>query len=660
MHMARACAIILVITILTGLLSACIGDTEPKNVLRIYLKHWQEEQYPAMYKLLSTESKKRISEEEFIHLHKKIAATIGQERIWFTVSTDHEQAGALSFQTTIISRFIGKITLNNQSRLIEEEAGWRVVWSPSLIFPDMEVGDQVTTIQTGVGRRGEIKDRHGKPLAINQKANIVGIIPDEVEDHSQLLRKLSNLLEIPLQDIEARYEEAETKTDYFIPLAIVPASERKVINQVRSLPGVTIRQTFQRVYPQKEKTAHLIGYVQPIPAGQMNKWESHQYLPGEWIGWAGLEKELEEQLHSRDGWKISILDGKGREKKVIGEQDPIDGKEVRLTIDLEAQKRWYQTIAKKKGAAVALHPKTGEILAAVSSPSYDPNQLITGLSSKEKEHLNRLDRPLVSRFQSLYMPGGTIYPFTAAVGLDSGHLTQKTTFDTSEGKWQKNDSWGNHFIMNDIPQEKASLKTSFALSDSIYFAKASTKIGAKKLQDSFLKFGFKQNLPIPLPIKPSQISKQEKIENEIQLVETGIGKGELRVTPLFMATAYTCFVNDGDILQPQLLLAEKSTNKPMIWQSQVISSQTAQTVHHLLTEAVQLPESPLNQLNLQEVTLGAISTGEKENNRYESLVLIAGKKKPDLIAVLFIDQKGDKEQSSLFSKVKKALEATYH
>ncbi len=660
MHMPRACAVILVITIIAGLLSACLGDSEPKNVLRIYLKHWQEEQYPAMYKLLSTESKKRISEEEFIHLHKKIAATIGQERIWFTVSTDYEQAEALSFQTTIISRFIGKFTLNNQSRLIEEEAGWRIVWSPSLIFPDMEVGDQVTTIQTGVGRRGEIKDRHGIPLATNQEANIVGIIPDKVEDHSQLLRKLSDLLEIRLQDMEARYEEADTKTDYFIPLALVPSSEKKIIDQVRSIPGVGIRKTYQRVYPQKDKTAHLIGYVQPIPAGQMNKWESHQYLPGEWIGWAGLEKELEEQLHSRDGWKISILDGQGQEKKVIGKQDSKDGEEVRLTIDLEAQKRWYQTIAQKKGAAIALHPKTGEVLAAVSSPSYDPNQLITGLSSKEKEHLNRMDRPLVSRFQSLYMPGGTIHPLTAAVGLDSGHLTPKTTFDTSAGKWQKNDSWGNHFVINDTPQEKASLHTSFALSDSIYFAKASTKIGAKQLQDSFLKFGFKQNLPIPLPIKPSRINNQGKIENEIQLVETGIGKGELRVNPLFMATAYTCFANDGNVLKPQLVLAEKGANKPTIWQSQVISSQAAQTIYDLLTEAVQLPESPLYKLNIPEVTLGAISTGEKENNRYESLVLIAGKKQPDLIAVLFIDQKGNKEQASLLSKVKKALEATYH
>ena len=591
MRIRKICAIILVTTLMAGLLSACLKDSEPKNVLRIYLKHWQEEQYTAMYKLLSTESKKRISEEEFIGLHKKIAATIGQERIWFTVPAGNEQAEAIPFQTTFISRFVGMIALDNHGQLVEENEGWRIVWSPSLIFPELEAKDKVTTIQTGIGRRGDIMDRHGHPLATSEEVVTIGIIPDETKDHTQLLRQFAHALEMDLPEIQGKYEEAETKSDHFIPLASVPAHKKQRIAQILSIPGAASRKSLQRVYPQKEETAHLIGYVQPIPAGQLTKWKDHEYLPGEWIGETGLEKELEEQLHSHDGWKIVIVDPEGKQKQVIGERQAQDGENIRLTIDLKAQTRWYRALSQEKGAAVALHPKTGEVLAAISAPSYDPNRLITGLPAK--------DLPLESRFLERFPPGSMIHPLTAAVGLETGQLTTKTTYDTSMGKWQKDSSWGNYFVTNPTRSEsEVDLQRALALSDPIYFARVSIKIGAEQLDKSFHKFGFKKNIPFPLSIKPAQLTNSGRIENEIQLVEAATGKGEMQVSPLFLATIYTAFVNEGNVLQPQLILKEKETIRPEIWQAQVISPKTAQTVNKMLSGAALELDSP-------EIKLGA-------------------------------------------------------
>ncbi|WP_185955957.1 penicillin-binding transpeptidase domain-containing protein [Melghirimyces algeriensis] len=651
-------------------------DSTPDQAMQQYLEHWEEGDYQAMYELLSAEAKKRISQKEFMKQHESIAKKMKQKQIKLDMKTAQEKdRNTIPFSAKIVSSLVGNLSFQNKAELVEEDNGWRVNWTPSVIFPEMKEGDQIRTLRIPPGQRGEITARNGEPLAVNKKRTAVGMVPNEVTDLKKTSKKLAKALDLEPKDVYKKVKSGAKKNpDRFVEIKTWKGDGKKQIKPLKKIDDISIRDRSLRVYPRKDLTAHVTGYIRPITEKQLKKRKKEGYQKGDWIGQRGLEQTMEEHLRGAPGWKVVIANKNGKQKKVLGTKPPTDGKDLQVTIDLETQAQLYQGMKKDKGGGVAIDPRTGEVLAMVSAPSYDPNQFIQGMSQSEWKRISGPTQPLANRAKLTYAPGSTMKAITAAIGLDTKKITPKTTYNTDSGKWQKNSSWGGYYVTRvDNPGGGVDLGKALAWSDNIYFARVGLKIGAPTMIKYYKKFGFDETIDLPLQVTPSQYanSNNKTLKNEILLADTAYGQGQLLVSPLHLATMYTTFANQGDMIKPKILMDSDKKVKREIWKEKVISPQTANKVKELLQGVVERPKGSARDLKVKGVELGA-KTGtaelkqskEDENGRELGwLAWMAGKEgeKPDIVVATMVDEVQDRGGSHyIFPTIKKMLKQRYH
>ena len=224
-------------------------------------------------------------------------------------------------------------------------------------------------------------------------------------------------------------------------------SNTELKEQLLTISGVMINKEDGRVYSLGEEAAHLIGYVQPINAEELEKNEGKGYTTNSLIGKAGLELAYEDTLKGIDGTDIYIVDENENRIASLGKQDKKDGKDVKLTIDSSLQKQVYDQMKDDKGLFVIMEPQTGELLALVSTPTYDSNDFVVGLTTDKWNELNNDEaRPLFNRFTQKYCPGSTFKPVTGAIGLTTGKIDQNEDLGYTGTSWQKDSSWGNYNV----------------------------------------------------------------------------------------------------------------------------------------------------------------------------------------------------------------------
>lgn len=283
------------------------------------------------------------------------------------------------------------------------------------------------------------------------------------------------------------------------------------------------------------------------------------------------------ELRGQDGHRISIVDENGDIKEIVAETEKQDGEDIRLTIDSELQEMLYEQFKADPGCSVALNPYTGEVLALVSTPSYDSNDFIRGLTEEKWNFLNENEnRPLYNRFRQVWCPGSTFKPIIASIGLDTEAFAYEEDFGTEGTSWQKDQTWGAYHVTTLHTYEPVVLKNALIYSDNIYFAKVALKIGVESMENALDDIGFNQQLPFEINVSKSQYSNSEKIETEIQLADTGYGQGQVLVNPIHLASLYTAFLNDGDIISPHLIYQENAERK--VWIENAFSSATVQAV----------------------------------------------------------------------------------
>ena len=282
----------------------------------------------------------------------------------------------------------------------------------------------------------------------------------------------------------------------------------------------------------------------------------------------------EDELRARDGVRIVVLSASGQEKEVVAESAAQDGKDIVTTIDLDVQQTLYEGMGDDEGAAVAMDAQTGEVLALVSTPSYDPNDFANGMDSEEWETLSSDTRnPMLSRYQSAYCPGSTFKAITAAIALDNGTITADTAFEKTE-RWQKDSSWGDHYVTTThLYDEPSNLANALRYSDNIFFAQLADQIGAQALAEGLDAIGFNSALPFELTLTHSTYG--DRLSDAQTLAATGYGQGDLLINPVHMTALYTAYVNEGTILQPYLIYAD---GERRIYQENAYSAQTAQTL----------------------------------------------------------------------------------
>ncbi len=547
--------------------------TTPEEVLLKYMGYIQEQNYTAMYQLIDVEASGQISEEDFVKRNSAIYEGIEVQNMAVTILSCDMEKNVVRYQTKF-DTVAGEISFENEAYFLKTEDTYKLAWMDALIYPELLETDKVRVSVTQA-KRGEILDRNGRVLAGKGTASSVGIVPGKLENQDDSLKQIADLLGMKPEEIEKKLLAKWVKEDSFVPvkklrkveeielMSLEPDEEalKEYERQQRLLeiPGVMISDTEVRSYPLKDAAAHLVGYVQNVTAEDLENHVGEGYTASSVIGRSGAEGLFEKELKGQNGCRIYIVDSDGNEKEELACRIVENGKDIKLTIDAELQEAFYEQFQSDKSCSVAMNPYTGEVLALVSTPSYNNNDFIMGLSSEKWAALNEDEnKPMYNRFRQVWCPGSTFKPITAAIGLESGAVDPNEDYGNVGLSWQKDASWGSYHVTTLHAYNPVVLENAIIYSDNIYFAKAALKIGAAEMKDSLLRLGFQEELPFEIVMAKSQYSNTENIETEIQLADSGYGQGQILINPLHMACIYTAFCNEGNVIKPHLLYSQET------------------------------------------------------------------------------------------------------
>ena len=563
----------------------------PEELLVEYMNHIPAQEYEQMYAMLHIEASGNVSQEDFIKRNSAIYEGIEIQNMAVEIIAYDEEQLTVTYQTSF-DTVAGEISFENEAFFLEGEDGYKLVWDNSLIFPNLASTDKVR-VSTTQANRGEILDRNGRVLAGKGTASSVGIVPGKLENREEAIAKIAELLETTPEVIEKKLSAQWVKDDSFVPIKTIPRVEEIELQKVEpdedvlkekerhesllAIPGVMISDVEVREYPLGEAAAHLVGYVQSVTAEDLEEHAGEGYTANSVIGRSGMEGLFEKELKGKNGCRIYIVNSEGKEKEELACILVQHGQDIKLTIDASLQIALYEQFQEDKSCSVVMNPYTGEVLALVSTPSYDNNDFIMGLSSEQWTALNDdEDKPMYNRFRQVWCPGSTFKPVTAAVGLESGAIDPNEDYGNVGLSWQKDASWGSYYVTTLHAYEPVILENALIYSDNIYFAKAALKIGYEEMESSLTQLGFNAELPFEIKMAKSQYSNSESIETEIQLADSGYGQGQVLVNPLHLACIYSAFCNEGNIIKPYLVYQNEVSAE--YWISGAFSSETASRV----------------------------------------------------------------------------------
>lgn len=418
--------------------------------------------------------------------------------------------------------------------------------------------------------RGLIYDRNGVLLAENRPVFNLELTPEKIKDIDATIQELQTILEITPEQIE-RFHRERKRTRRFksVPL-LTQLNEKQVavfsVNQYR-FPGVEISATLKRYYPYGEVLTHVIGYVSRINDRDMQRLireeKDANYQATRDIGKLGIEKYYEDLLHGTAGHQEVEVNSRGRVIRTLKYVPPVPGKDIVLNLDINLQLYVHQLLDGRRGSAIVLDPRDNGVLAMVSSPSYDPNAFVHGISGKAyRDLLNDKNRPLVNRTTlGIYPPASTIKPFMAVAALQEGVITPNTTRN-DPGYWRIPNSdtrpfrdwlrWG-HGRVDVIKSIEESVDT--------FYYQIAYDLGIDRISNWMMMFGFGDYTGIDIyeeskanmPTRDWKMSRHKTPWYKGDTIPVGIGQGYWTATPMQIAKATSVLVNNGAVSAPHLL-----------------------------------------------------------------------------------------------------------
>ena len=411
--------------------------------------------------------------------------------------------------------------------------------------------------------RGAILDRNSKALVSNRPSFSLAVIPQEVNDKEALLTQLSSLLKLDRTEMSERWKKSKGRAKYY-PIVLASNITRDQVEIVEEnrlmLPGVEIEMKPVREYSSGVLAAHLLGYIGEISENELNTKGFEEYNPGDYIGKNGIERSLENELHGGDGGRQLEVDARGRVLRTISESYPTVGNSVVLTIDAAVQKQAERSFGDQAGAAVVLDVNTGEILAFVSNPGYDPSLFSGKLpADKWKEYLEDKRHPLENKaLTGQYPPGSTFKIITALAGLEEGVVNESSSV-VCKGSYEIGNS--TFRCWSKSGHGSVSLRRSLKESCDVYYYQLGEKLGVDRIAKMAERFRLGSALGIGLlneknGLIPTTEWKQKRFGKRWFAGETlpvAIGQGYVLMTPIQLASMIATVANDGIVRRPQLV-----------------------------------------------------------------------------------------------------------
>ncbi|QOW50309.1 penicillin-binding protein 2 [Acinetobacter sp. YH12138] len=470
--------------------------------------------------------------------------------------------------------------------------------------------------------RGYIYDRNGVLLADNYPVFSATMSRADVEDIDDTVERLTPLLELTDEDIERFKSRIKTskKTERVSIKLNLNENDIARFSEVKyQFPGVNIETQMTRYYPHGELFAHVIGYVGRINDKELKSIDKDLYAGSNLIGKIGVEKSYEELLHGMPGNESVEADAFGNVLRHLGRKDPIRGNDLYLSLDYGLQMVASEQLADRRGAIVAIDPRTGEILALVSSPSFNPNLFVTGISSKDYSELrDSLDQPLYNRaVQGAYPPGSTIKPMFGLGGIHYGLVDWSTAISDPGYFTLPGDShrFRDH---KKTGHGSVNLHKAQVISCDTYFYVLSYRMGIEKMNTWMRQFGFGEKTGVDLPSESTGLypnpewklrtRKSNWLKGET--ISVSIGQGAFTATPLQLAMATAITANQGSHVTPHVLRESKGAK--------------VHKVHNAPNGRIQFNGKPDDWIKMRDAMIDVVQTGTGRGIR-TPMYQIAGK-----------------------------------
>ena len=610
-----------------------------EQVVTEYFELLKKKDYKQMYQMLNPKTVYTPTQKYFVEKYKEFYEEIDAKNIQIKILD--EQDNVIEY-LIYIDTLAGRITYRNKVGVKNEQ----IQFNKELIMDGYTEGCKIKITTYNPEKRGRILDRNGKVLAEDGKGYSIGLVKGKLNGENDY-GQIAQYLETDVETIQKKMSASWINDDSFVPIKTVSeATKNDLINKnILGINGVKISTVSIRTYPYDKAASHIVGYVQNVNAEDLKKHKNEGYNLTSVIGRSGIEAAYEAQLRGITSGKIDLVDKNDKViKELCHKEVKMSPQDITLTIDIDLQQSLYNEYQNDKSASVALNPKTGEVLALVSTPSYSNNDFVLGLSIDKWNELNNdVNQPLLNRYKQTYTPGSTMKPITAAIGLETKSIDLDKDLG-AEDKWQKDSSWGNYYVTTLHAPTPNNLKNALTYSDNVYFARSALNIGKENLFKYYKNLRIGEKIPFELSLNRSQyINKKQKVNDQL-IADSGYGQGQILMNPVQLASIYISFINNCSIYRPHIVKKGEQ-----MWIQRVFSDQTVKTIKEDLINVIADENGTGHSIYHENIQLaGKTGTAEIKQSQSDTTgselgwftVMTTDSKRPILMTTVVEDVKG--------------------
>jgi penicillin-binding protein 2 len=545
----------------------------PESIARAFLDDWQGENYSGMYSLLSPIATRALSQDQFEKVYTNVHSEATLRSLDFTIlSVDVTPSDAtVNFSVTLHTALFGDIVRQTRMLLNNQDGAWGVIWDGQTILPELENGNSLI-LHRDTPARGNIYDRKGLPLAYDTEVVEIGVVPSQITDEETMLSYLSTTLHLPRETIRQRYDPENP--DVYYPIGEVSRTEldsQHLYETLRDAGGIQLQTSEMRYYYDGGVAANVVGYTRPLSEKMLPQYLSLGYSIDDRVGASGLEMGEEQFLAGKPGGALDVVTPAGAVASLLAESKPSPAMDIVTTLDRNLQAQMEHTLMRPfQGAAVVLNRNTGEVLAMVTSPSFDSNwfnpksyngtynggEAVTKLlSDPGTPFLNRAAR-------GTYPLGSVFKIITMSAALESGRYTPTTIYNNDSvyfteypGTWE---DWTGEKGLP--PWGNITLEQGLERSCNNYF----WHIGLDLFNnDPSLVTNMAKQFGLGSPTRIIGIPEQSGVIpgpedaptwSGTDALNQAIGQGGMLVTPLQVADFVAAVGNGGTLYRPRVVL----------------------------------------------------------------------------------------------------------